>query len=201
MVKINNDIYDRLSTIPVHKHDTIIQYLLCLYFQLPFGNLGLSEAQRRAINTLGIINYNESEGIVFTTPLFKEEVVNIKHSFFTQFINLFPTNTVKTLGYDVKGSGAIAESKLKKFISSFNKELGVNYSIEKIQEVILVATTKYLAQRKLENYRFTMIAHQYVSHRDKGSMLESWCRLIVDEMTNGKTIDTAGAVFTNSIDL
>lgn len=201
MTTINPDIYNKMSTIPVTKHDIIIQYLLCIYFKLSYNNLNLSEAQRRAINTLGIINYNESEGIVFTTPLFKEEVVTVKHNFFAKFINLFPANTVKTLGYDVRGSGAIAESKLKKFIASFNKEFSVTYNIEQIQDIIIAATTKYLNQRKLESYKFTMVAHQFVHHRDKGSLLESWCRVIIADMNNGQSLDVAGATFTNSIDL
>ena len=187
MIKINPAIYDRLSTIPVSKHETIIQYLLCLYFQLSFNHIPLSELQRRSINTLGIINYNESEGVVFTTPLFIQDVIDssVKHSFYSSFLALFPSGTLRTLGYDVKGSGSLAESKLKKFIAGFNSELKVKYNIEQIQECILLATTKYLQQRKQEGYKFTKIAHQFVHHQLKGSELQSWCRLIIDEKITG----------------
>jgi len=183
MIKINPEIYNKLSTIPVSKHEIVIQYLLCLYFQLSFSHIPLNEVQRRSINTLGIINYNNSEGVVFTTPLFIQDVIDtaVKPNFYSSFLALFPSGTIKTLGYDVKGSGSLAESKLKKFIAEFNSELKVKYSIEQIQECILLATTKYLQQRKQEGYKFTMIAHQFVNHQSKGSVLQSWCRLVIDE--------------------
>lgn len=201
---INSKIYEKFveHDIPQSRYCIIIQYLLSLYFQCDF-NTNITEKQKHLINRLGIINYNKDVGVYFEIPLLvikDQPVTEITKDFVDTFLELFPINMVKVLGYDLRANKDGVRIKINKFVKDFNTTFNVKYNVEEIKKIIVIATSHYLNQRKKENYRYTMIAHQFVHHKDKGSLLASWCHTVISELAKGNKLEEIKE-FTNNKDL
>lgn len=100
-----------------------------------------------------VINYIEES---------KKEVNEIP--FIDEWLDLFPEG-VKNAGRPIKSDKAKCTTKMKAFLKKYP------YNAEEI----IKATKEYLDEREVNNYQFTMLAVNFISHRDKGSALAEKC--------------------------
>ena len=83
---------------------------------------------------------------------------------FDKWYDLFPEG-VKNMGKPIKQDKGLCERKMKAFIIKYGYH----------PEVIIKATEQYLNERAAQNYAFTMLSGNFISHREKGSLLAELC--------------------------
>ena len=93
---------------------------------------------------------------------------------------IFPAG-VKTGGYSVKSHPRVIESKLKKFVKEFPE-------FSEVQ--ILEAATKYVAERKRNNWAY-MKTLQYYIYKDNISTLATDCLTLKDELDETNEFETS----------
>ena len=86
------------------------------------------------------------------------------------WVELFPRG-VKSGNHYVRSHKTDCQSKMEKFIKRYNYD----------QVTIMKATENYLERFRTRNWKYVMMASNFIHHRDKGSMLASECANIGEE--------------------
>jgi hypothetical protein len=81
-----------------------------------------------------------------------------------KWLQLFPEG-VKNAGKLLRSDRDICVKKMEKFLKKYD------YTPQEI----MYATEDYLAGRSLKNYEYTMLASNFISHPQKGSLLAELC--------------------------
>jgi hypothetical protein len=92
-----------------------------------------------------------------------------------KWIELWPTNLSKIIGYSVSGNTMACKTRMNKFIRDFPQ-----YSIEDIFN----ATKKYLKEQELKGWIYTKKNSKFIYDKD-GSFLETYCNSVINNEKGG----------------
>lgn len=122
---------------------------------------------------------------IFIEELYsKQEDVQV---WIKEYLELFPTNLEKIIGYTVSGNQKACITRFKRF---FKDTKGI-YD----KQTVLDATKLYLSEQKKKNWEFTKKAVKFISDID-GSMLELYCEKILNNKLT-ETLDYSMDKFSN----
>lgn len=106
--------------------------------------------------------------------ILREKIESLESNFskkeldwFDEWYSLWPDG-IKNVGKLIKQDKELCEKKMKVFIRKYN--FGPSD--------IIKATGEYLNERAADNYAFTMLSSNFISHREKGSLLAERCKAL-----------------------
>ena len=105
-------------------------------------------------------------------------------SWIDSWVALFPAD-VTTGGRPVQSSPDECFDKMVKFMkrTKYNKDM------------VFKATESYLEERGVHGFAYTKAAQYFIDKRGEGSLLEDWCRKIINEDVEDTTEDDNNSVF------
>lgn len=157
--------------------------LLSLYHGMTTRHF--SQEVKDFISLRGLVERN-STVLSFTIPLYVTSYVSLTSAptsnfsdFIAKWINKFPTQKYTNLTYAVSGNSKACGQRMKIFMGTMNKNLGIKYSVPEKYELINAATDMYLNYQKNRNWAYTKKNSKFI-YDSESSILEAYCRKVLD---------------------
>ena len=112
-------------------------------------------------------------------PLTKAFGYSIPKEWMAQWIRKWPTQSITMLDYAVSGNTAACTKRMKAFVKEFNSVFDVEYSTDRVLEIIDDATDRYLEQQEERFWEMTKKNSKFIKDIN-GSVLEEYCRKVIE---------------------